>query len=154
MKSGIGIEMGGLQWRFWCLSCIEGEGGLCGFWRGWPPHQSLVVGLLNSHLRGSLMLLSSFCYISRIVTIVLEWGLFDNCQIVAKPVHNTDGQGVGFLRHVDIEDPSFSVNSIGGKWLNFTWIFENFLFFFSHCMPCSFIPLGVDLWLRTAMVRD
>ena len=74
-------------------------------------------------------------------------------MIVKKsPIQCTIRTGLGgFLRLVDIEDPFFSVNSIGGIWLNCTLIYEIFSFL-SHCMPCSFVPLGVDLWLRTAVV--
>ena len=47
-------------------------GGFMRVLKGMAPTLIVVVGLLNSHLRGSIILLSFFCYISRMVTIVLE----------------------------------------------------------------------------------
>ena len=63
-----------------CLSIIAhhkpmvytGGGGVYAGSEGDGPTLIVVVGLLNSHLRGSIILLSFFCYISRMVTIVLE----------------------------------------------------------------------------------
>jgi len=82
-------------------------------------------------ISGDLLLLSSYCHISRMITIVLEWGLFNDHQIFANPVHNTDIT-LGSLRLVDIEDLSSSVNSSSRVWLNFTSIYEHYLFLQLH----------------------